>query len=657
MGRNSLSRSENIRDVRAKAEPESREYQKWFRNILLLAPRNSHDTAQFMTIDPAQDILNSIDQAAAAGLLTADSPANLKTWLSRESLTAWRPRILQLIAAKQWSELDAMFWTSIPFGTGGRRGPMGELGPATINDRTIAESAHGMAVYLRSTGVVSGGSVVIAHDTRHNSARFARIAACTFAAHGLQVWLFEGHRATPVLSFAVRRLSCSIGVMISASHNPPADNGFKAYWNNGGQVIPPHDKGIIQQVEQAGDIPEADFQQCLQNGSIRLVGTELDQAYTAAVVKLSESSSRALPAIFTPLHGVGETSVYAVIQAAGFTAVDIFEPHRAADGSFPNVPRHLPNPENLEVFDPVIEWVSQTGHPAQLILASDPDADRLGVMARDKNGRFVSLSGNQVGALITDYLFRRRKASGRFSPQDYVVETLVTTPLTRAVAKQHGARCFHELLVGFKYIAQTMEEQGTQHFVFGTEESIGFLAGDYCRDKDAAVCALYILELAGELHSEGRTLLDQLETLHTQCGYFCEGQTSIYCEGPAGKAKIDGLMQTLRQQPPAAFGSIRIVQADDYQAGTRTEVPAGRQISTISSPRGDLLIYHSDPAARIRIQIAGRPSGTEPKIKFYFFCQSDLVTDLPAARTAGDSALREAQRALKAWADGQLAAT
>ncbi|MFN5798208.1 MAG: phospho-sugar mutase, partial [Planctomyces sp.] len=447
-----------------------------------------------------------------------------------------------------------------------------------------------------------------------------------------------------------------IGVMISASHNPPADNGFKAYWTNGGQVIPPHDKGIIREVERADEIPTADYQQCLQNGSIKLVGAELDQAYTAEVVRLSESANRSLPAIFTPLHGVGETSVYAVIRAAGFTAVDIFEPHRAADGSFPNVPRHLPNPENLEVFDPVIAWVSQHGHPAQLILASDPDADRLGVMVRGKDGQFVSLSGNQVGALITDYLFRRRKASGRFSPQDYVVETLVTTPLTRAVAEYHGARCFHELLVGFKYIAQTMEEQGTSHFVFGTEESIGFLAGDYCRDKDAAVCALYILELAGELHSEGRTLLDQLDTLHTQCGYFCEGQTSIYCEGPTGKAKIDGLMQTLRQQPPAAFGPIRIVQADDYLTGTRTEVPAGQPLSAITSPRGDLLIYHSDPTAPVRIQIAGRPSGTEPKIKFYFFCQSDLVSDLQSARNAGNAALKEAQQALKTWADGQLSA-
>jgi phosphoglucomutase len=603
----------------------------------------------------SSDLIASIRNAAAAGKLTADSPANLQAWLSRESLSAFQPRITALIQQEKWQELDAMFWTAIPFGTGGRRGPMGEMGPATINDRTIAESAHGMAVYLRSTGCVTGGSVVIAHDTRNHSARFAAIAATTFAAHGLKVYLFNSHRATPVLSFAVRQLQCNIGVMISASHNPPADNGFKAYWSNGGQVIAPHDKGIIREVERAEVIPEADFEQCLQNQSIVLIGADIDAAYVQEVVRLSESTSRSLSAIFTPLHGVGETSVYAVIQGAGFHDVELFEPHRAADGNFPNVPGHLPNPENLQVFDPVIEWVHAVNHPAELILASDPDADRLGVMVRDGEGKFRSLSGNQVGALITDYLFRKRKASGRFSPEDYVVETLVTTPLTKAVAAAHGARCFSELLVGFKYIAQTIEDNGPEHFVFGTEESIGFLAGDYCRDKDASVCALYILELAGELKAEGRTLLDQLDDLYRTCGYYCEGQKSIYCEGPTGKGKIDGLMQTLRQDPPRAFGSMQISEVADYQTGIRLDVQSGQPLPTINQPRGDLLIYHSDRTQPIRVQIAGRPSGTEPKIKFYFFCQADVQNgDLAAAKLAGDAALRDACAALASWAESQL---
>ncbi|MFN9720286.1 MAG: phospho-sugar mutase [Planctomycetota bacterium] len=603
----------------------------------------------------AADLFALIDQAASSGKLTADSPANLKSWLSRPAVAGYRPKLEQLICAGEWSKLDEMFWTAIPFGTGGRRGPMGEMGPATINDRTIAESAHGMAVYLRSAGCPTGGSVVIAHDTRNNSPHFARIAACTFAAHGLKVFLFDGHRATPALSYAVRKLNCSIGVMISASHNPPADNGFKAYWSNGAQVIAPHDKGIIREVERAEEIPTVDFRTAVADERISLIGTEIDRAYVAEVVKLSQSATRNISAVFSPLHGVGETSVYAVIQSAGFRNVAIFEPHRAADGNFPNVPKHLPNPENLEVFDPVIDWVKATGHDAELIIASDPDADRLGVMVRNPEGGFTPLSGNQVGALITDYLLRKRKASGRFSPKDYVVETLVTTPLTKAVAAHHGARCFHELLVGFKYIAQTMEENGTEHFVFGTEESIGFLAGDYCRDKDACIAALFILELAGELKAAGQSLLDQLNVLYLMCGYHCEGQKSIYCEGPTGKAKIDGLMKTLRDTPPSRFGSVRLTVASDYSTGRRVEIPSGGSLGTITHPKGDLLIYESDPTQPVRIQIAGRPSGTEPKIKFYFFCQSDILDgDLTKAKAAGDAALKDVQNALGDWAASQL---
>ena len=611
------------------------------------------DSQELFTM--TSDMLTLIDQAAKNGRLTGDSPANLRSWLTRESVAQYRPRIVQLITGCEWEKLDAMFWTAIPFGTGGRRGPMGEMGPATINDRTIAESAHGMAVYLRSTGCATGGSGVIAHDTRNNSAHFARITACTFAAHGLKVFLFDGHRSTPELSYAVRKLDCNVGVVISASHNPPADNGFKAYWDNGAQVISPHDKGIVKEVEKADVIPTVGFAAAVADGRIQIVGSDIDRDYVAEVLNLSESPGRSISAVYTPLHGVGETNVYAVIKAAGFQNVSIFEPHRAPDGNFPNVPNHFPNPENLEVFSPVVDWIKSTNNSAELILASDPDADRLGVMVRNLTGEFTALTGNQVGALITDFLFRKRKASGRFSPQDYVVETLVTTPLTRAVAGHHGARCFYELLVGFKYIAQTMEEQGTDHFVFGTEESIGFLAGSYCRDKDASVAALYILELADELKAEGKSLLNQLDQLYKDCGYHCEGQKSIYCEGPAGKAKIDGLMQTLRDAPPDRFGSILFTEALDYSSGRCVSIPSGTPLPEIMHPRGDLLVYKSDASQSVRFQIAGRPSGTEPKIKFYLFCQSDVINgDLDAARSAGDKVMQDVQQALGDWAQQQL---
>ncbi|MEZ6059459.1 MAG: phospho-sugar mutase [Planctomycetaceae bacterium] len=602
------------------------------------------------------ELIARIDQAAAEGHLKADAPANVKDWLSKDCVAAYHSRIAELIEAADWDTLNELFWTSIPFGTGGRRGPMGEMGPATINDRTIAESAHGLAAYLRESGVTEGGSAVVTCDTRNNSMHFARLTATTLAAHGLRVYLFTSHRATPELSFAVRRLGCSVGVMISASHNPPADNGFKAYWSNGAQVIPPHDKGIIRQVEQAGDIPSIDYDDAVRDGKIELIGNEIDNAYIDEVAILSKSASRDISAVFTPLHGVGETSVFKVIQRLGFDSVEIFEDQRRADGNFPNVPKHLPNPELTEVFDPAIKWINETNHSAELVLASDPDADRLGVMARAADGNFRYLTGNQVGALITDYLLRKRKDAGTFSPEDYVVETLVTTPLTKAIAEGHGAQSVSELLVGFKYIAQTMEERGTDHFVFGTEESIGFLAGAYCRDKDAAIAAMYILELAAELKAEGRTLLDQLDSLYCRHGYHCEGQKSIYATGPTGKSKIDALMQTLRQKPPAQFGPIRFVEVADYKTGRRSNIPGGELLGPIENPRGDLLIYKSASDQPVRVQIAGRPSGTEPKIKFYFFCQSDLPggKDLNQAKGAGDSVMKEVQTALGNWAEAQM---
>lgn len=598
-----------------------------------------------------------VQAAQSAGNLTADTPKNIEDWLSKDCVSQYHARILELIAEENWTKLDELFWTSIPFGTGGRRGPMGELGPATINDRTIAESAHGLASYLRQSGVTEGGSAVVTCDTRNNSMHFARLTATTFAAHGLKVFLFDNHRATPALSYAVRKLNCDIGVMVSASHNPPADNGFKAYWNNGGQVIPPHDKGIIQQVESADVIPSMDYDEAITSGQVELVGADLDSQYIAEVVALSESDKRDISAIFTPLHGVGETSIYEVIKKAGFDGVDIFEAHREPNGDFPNVPKHLPNPELLEVFDPVTEWIAANNHDADLILASDPDADRLGVMVRNSDGGFTAISGNQTGALIADYLLSKRKEAGTLTADNYIIETLVTTPLVKAVADEHGAKAFHELLVGFKWIAQTIEENGADNFVFGCEESIGFLAGSYCRDKDGAIGALFILELAAELKAQGKTLLDHLDELYRRHGYHAEAQKSIYCTGPTGKAKIDGLMQTLRENPPASFGPIRFVEVADYSTGTRKSIPAGESLGTIEKPTGDLLIYKSDGAGPVRIQIAGRPSGTEPKIKFYFFCQSDLPgeEDLAQAKGAGDSVLQEVQDALGAWADEQLA--
>lgn len=605
----------------------------------------------------SDQLLESLKAAAATGKLSQDSPANIENWLSRECMKEYHDRIRELIQSESWETLDSMFWTTIPFGTGGRRGPMGELGPATINNRTIAESAHGLAAYLRKSGVTEGGSAVVTCDTRNQSPHFARLTATTLAAHGLTVHLFAEHRATPQLSYAVRQLKCDVGVMVSASHNPPADNGFKAYWSNGAQVIAPHDQGIIAEVNEAEVIPAVDYDEAVAAGQIKIIGAEADDSYLSEVVALSQSTNRDVSAVFTPLHGVGETSIYRILQKAGFDQVQILEEQREPNGDFPNVPKHLPNPELLEVFDPALNWIKQNHHDADLVLASDPDADRLGVMVRSQAGEFVAISGNQTGALITDYLLNKFQAAGKLTADHFVIETLVTTPLVKSIAESYGATAYSELLVGFKWIAQTLEANGPEKFVFGCEESIGFLAGNYCRDKDGAIGALFILELAAELKAQGKTLLDHLDDLYSKHGYHKEDQTSIYCTGPSGKAKIDGLMQTLRKNPPAGFGDVKFESVTDHSTGSRMSIPSGELLAEGITPIGDLLIYRSDESKSVRIQIAGRPSGTEPKIKFYFFCQSDLsdAVDLQSAKQAGDKSLDELKQALGEWANQQLA--
>jgi phosphoglucomutase/phosphomannomutase len=456
--------------------------------------------------------------------------------------------------------------------------------------------------------------------------------------------------------------------MISASHNPPSDNGVKAYWSSGGQVLPPHDTGIIECVYESNEIPVADFDQAVSDGLIELVGTDIDEAYVRTVGRLSLSSARQVKVLYTPLHGVGETSVYRVLEEAGFEDVEIFQPQREPDGKFPNVPDHLPNPERPAVFGPPVEHAGRIG--ADLVLASDPDADRLGAAARDGNGKFVVLSGNQIGALLADYIIRRRKASGTVGPQHFVVETLVTTPLIAEIARAHKLRAIDNLLVGFKYIAQTIDREGPERFVFGAEESLGYLAGTYARDKDAAIAALYLCECAAELKRQNKTLLDRLDELFETHGYFLEAQRSETCQGPKGKAMIERLMEAFTNDPPRSLAGAELARVRDYHKHEIRSLPANERADDLVGPSGDLLIFESAPSD-CAISFAARPSGTEPKIKFYFFLRGRCAAPAPPAaappaadeaapapqeivtlaemKTRAESRLREFQDALSAW--------
>ena len=598
-----------------------------------------------------EELLEKIDSAAAAGSLTNDAPTNLKRWLTEDGFADYHDRLSQLVNDGEFGFLNDHFWETIPFGTGGRRGRMGELGSATINERTIAESAHGLAVYLKSVKG-EGGSAAVAYDSRNNSKKFGQITATTLAAHGLKVFLFESHRSTPALSFAVRDLGCDVGVVISASHNPPSDNGFKAYWDTGAQVLPPHDKGIIDCVYQAGEVPSVAYDAAVDRGSIQIIGADVDERYLSAVCEITLSDARDVRVIYSPLHGVGETNVFAAAKRAGFENLSIFEPHRTADGNFPNVADNFPNPERTQVFDPIIEAAQAADDVVDLVLASDPDADRIGVVVRDGNGNYIPISGNQTGALITDYVLRKRQQQGTLGPQNFVVETLVTTPLTATIARSFGAKAVSDLLVGFKHIARAIDENGPEHFLFATEESIGFLAGQYCRDKDAAAGALYVLELAAELKAEGKTLLDQLDALYVQHGYHSELQLSRYFEGPAGRDQIQALMKALRSSSFSELAGIPFESVRDFNTLEVRSIPGNEVTDSINGPQGNLLMFQSADGP-FNVTVAGRPSGTEPKIKFYLFGRAaqTSVDTLSESKVSGDQQLNDVMSALSSWID------
>jgi phosphoglucomutase/phosphomannomutase len=603
--------------------------------------------------DELEQSLNAIRIAVERGQLTDSAAENLNRWLRESYYAEYRQALHRLVSQSNFDELDRLFWERIPFGTGGRRGPMADFGSATINARTIAESAYGLGEYVKrfrnrltDSRQSSPPHAVVAFDSRHRSLEFAQGTATVLAASGFLVFLFSEPRSTPELSFAVRYLQCDAGVMISASHNPPTDNGFKAYWSNGGQVLPPHDAGIIACVDAATEITKLNFHEGVRNGRIVLLGPTVDSAYVDAVCALSLSSERAVRALYTPLHGVGESSVFRVIRQLGFEGVTIFEAQRSLDGDFPNVPDHLPNPERSEVFIPAIQEAELID--AELILASDPDADRLAVAVRDATGHFVILSGNQLGALLTDYVLSRRALQGSMTPEHFVVETLVTTPLIQAIATDYGLAIVSDVLVGFKHIAAEVDARGVERFVFAAEESIGFMAGDYCRDKDGAIGAIYVLELAAQLKRQNRTLLDQLCVLHSKYGFHYELTRSITCTGSTGRRRIEHLMHRLRDQPPRSVGCCRFESVRDFLRGETRQLPSNEKSESRNHPSGDMLMFEGVSGDHC-LTIAIRPSGTEPKLKLYGFIRTSPDRSSLANQEQARSSLTDVMIEMESW--------
>ena len=567
------------------------------------------------------DATARLNDATAANQLSSSAASNIKKWLTEPRYAEYAPQLAEHIAAGKWKELDDVFWTVIPFGTGGRRGRMYPIGCNAINDRTIGESAQGLADYVidfnRKSKIQNQKfpTCALAYDTRHNSRHFAELCASIMVANGFTVYFLDDYRSTPELSFLVRHKQCDCGIMVTASHNPPSDNAVKVYWSTGGQVVPPHDQAIVERVMNVSEVNRVDFQQAVAAGKIVLCKEEIDREFIQNVVSQGSSGPRNLKIIYSPLHGVGEFAAVPALSADGFCDIEIFAPHCQPDGDFPNVPGNVSNPENAAIFDSIIERAKTAG--ADLILATDPDCDRMGCAApRSKAplGDWGTFTGNQLSALLTDFVCETRKKSGQLTKDHFLVTTLVTTPLIRRIGTSYGIRTLDNVHVGFKWIAQQIDAAGADKFLFGTEESHGFLIGQYVRDKDGAAACMLMAELAAQVKASGKTLFDRLESLYWQHGYHGERQINVFMTGSAGMTRMQSLMQKLRNSPPKTLAGLPVKQTRDYLNLTTT--PAGGPSKPLEAPRGDMVILD---LAEEGHYVAIRPSGTEPKVKFYLF--------------------------------------
>jgi phosphoglucomutase/phosphomannomutase len=586
---------------------------------------------------------------AAAGRLTPEAAGSIRVWLTEPRYAPYAAEVARQIDAGLWKELDDAFWTIIPFGTGGRRGKMYPIGSNAINDRTIGESAQGVADYVADFVAANpsgndGLRCAVAYDTRHQSRHFAELCGEIMAAAGFKVYFLDGYRSTPELSFAVRHFRCDCGLMITASHNPPSDNAVKVYWSTGGQILPPHDAGIIDRVMNVGEIRRTPFAEGLASGRIVFCQTEVDAAYVAAARSQAMPGPRTLRILYSPLHGVGGSSVLPMLEADGFTDVEVFGPHADANGDFPNVPGHVANPENPAIFDAIIARGKEIA--ADLIMATDPDADRLGCAAprtMKPAAAWETLTGNQIGALLTDFVLDARRRAGTLSPEHYVVKTLVTTEMIRRIADYYGVRTLGNLHVGFKYIGEAIDEAGTDGFVIGCEESHGYLVGHHVRDKDATVAAMLLAELTAALKAKRQTLHEQLDALYWQFGYHAERQISITLPGSQGMKQIQSLMARFRTDPPRQIGEFKALRARDYQ--TLTVRAPGGEAKPLDAPRGDMVMLDLEGEGNY---LAVRPSGTEPKVKFYLFAYepAEQIGDMAATKAEVARRLQAMQTAL-----------
>ena len=547
-------------------------------------------------------------------------------WLTNAYFDADTKAELERIASDE-NEIKERFYTDLEFGTAGLRGIIG-AGTNRMNIYTVRKATQGLANYILKSGNAEKG-VAIAFDSRRMSPEFAQEAACCLAANGIKAYVFDSLRPTPELSYAVRKLGCIAGINITASHNPPEYNGYKVYWEDGAQITPPHDKGIMDEVKAVTDyttmktMPTEDAKAA---GLYEVIGAEVDDAYIAELKKqvihqdAIDAVGKDLKIVYSPLHGTGNIPARRILKELGFENVYVVKEQELPDGEFPTV--SYPNPEAAEAFELGLKLAREVD--ADIVLATDPDADRLGVRVKDKNGEYHDLTGNMSGCLLADYEIGQRSALRGLPEDGYLIKTIVTTNMADAIADYYNTGLI-EVLTGFKYIGQQIlgfETSKKGEYLFGFEESYGCLIGTHARDKDAIVATMALCEAAAYYKTKDMTLWDAMIEMYERYGYYKDDIQSITLKGIEGLAKIQEILETLRKNPPAEIAGYKVLKARDYKADTIQDMQTG-EVSSTGLPTSNVLYYDLSDDAWLCV----RPSGTEPKVKFYYGIKGTSISD------------------------------
>ena len=540
----------------------------------------------------------------------------INTWLTPVFDSETQTAIKESIANNP-KDIQESFYKDLEFGTGGMRGIMG-VGTNRINKYTLGKSTQGLSAYLHKQFPNETPKAVIAYDCRHNSKSLAKVVADVFSANGIEVYLFEDLRPTPELSFAVRHLNCHCGIVLTASHNPPEYNGYKVYWQDGGQLVPPHDGAVIKMIN---DLDYADIKFEANNDLIHYIGKDIDDTFVKASVEngcvgATQDAKDNLTIVFTSLHGTSITAVPETLKQAGYNNVHLVKEQELPNGDFPTV--ESPNPEEPAALKMALELAEKVN--ADIVIGTDPDCDRLGVAVRNNDGELQLLNGNQTMLMMTDFLLKQWRAEGKIKGKEFIASTIVSTPMLTKLANAYGVDS-KIVLTGFKWIAKLIKDHTELNFIGGGEESFGYMVGDFVRDKDAVTSTLLACEIAAISKSNGSSFFNELLNLYAEHGFYKEKLVSLTKKGIEGAQEIKQMMIDARETPVKVINGSKVVKFEDYDASIAKNMLTGEE-TTIDIPKSNVLIYYTEDGS----QVALRPSGTEPKIKFYVSVNTDLAS-------------------------------